>query len=534
MTGRAGTSRDRPPRDRGRAWRWLAWCAGALLCVTQYAAQRTLWVDELALTRNILDRPLADLVTRPLAFDQVAPAGFLVLQKGVVATLGDSELALRAVPFAMALAALALVGALGRVLIGGWASAIPVLLLGGSGRMIWLSSQAKQYSTDLAVTAALLLVAVTVPAWRTRGRWRWLALLVGLVAPWLSQPSIFSLSAALLGVVLDDRRPGQSPHRFTRRLVAAWAVSALAAVIVARARVTPETMSFMRAYWAAGFAPIPPMGWGDLKWPLHVVRLLVRDIVNGAWSYTYLGVAALGGWELFRRSRTTALVLVLPMAAAFGAATLRLYPLADRLAFFLSPIVVVLMGAGIAAVARGLAELRGSLRPAALLLVALPAVPLLDHRPPYAIQHLSPLLGTLRQQLRPGDRVYVPYGGWQAWTHYAPRAGIAADVILGRCHDRDLAAYGAETERLQGASRGWILFVPAGRLQDASVILRHADRLGTPRAHWVREDRDAAGRPRTVALYLYDLHPVADGQGGRPTPSLAATAAGCRGAAVDR
>lgn len=528
-------------REGGRtvAWSWLewslfAWCIGASLSLGQFSSRRTLWLDELALTRSILDRTVAELIVRPLDFDQVAPAGFLLVQKGLVAAFGASEYVLRAFPLAMALAALALVVGLGRTVLGGWAASLPVLLLGCSPRMIWLSSQAKQYSTDVAATAGLLLVALTVPRWRERSRVRLALLLAGMVAPWMSQPSVFALAAAAVGLGLKDWRQERRLRPFTVLAVGAWVVSASAALLVARARVTPETMTFMRAYWEAGFAPIPPAGWGELKWPLHVLRRLVGNFVDGWASYVYLGVAALGAWEISRRSRATALVLLLPVAAAFGAAALRQYPLEGRLAFFLSPIAAVLMGAGIAGIARRPEGPRWIVRPTVLVLIALPVLAVLRRPPPYAIHHLTPLLGTLRDQLQPGDRVYVPYGGWQAWTHYAPQAGIGADVILGRCHDRDFAAYASEVEQLQGASRGWILFVPAGHLEDASVILRRADQLGTERARWVREDRDAGGAPRPIALYLYDLHPAAEASTPREAAPASSTAAECRGAAVDR
>lgn len=529
-------------RERGRtvAWSWLAWCIGASLSLWQFGSRRTLWLDELALTRSILDRTVTDLVARPLDFDQVAPAGFLLVQKGIVAAFGASEFALRAFPLAMALSALALVVGLGRTVLRGWAASLPVFLLGCSPPMIWLASQAKQYSTDIAATAGLLLVALTVPRWRERPRVRLAVLLAGILAPWFSQPSVFALASAAVGLGFEDwrrERRERWPRPFTVLTVGAWVVSASAALLIARARVTPETMQFMRVYWEAGFAPIPPTRWQDLKWPLYVLRRLVENFVDGWASYVYLGVAALGVWEVSRRSRATAFVLLLPVASAFGAAALRQYPLEGRLAFFLSPVVAVLMGAGVAGLAglvRRREGLRWIVRPAVLVLIALPMIGVLRHPPPYAIHHLTPLLATLRDQLQPGDRVYVPYGGWQAWTHYAPHTGIGADVILGRCHDRDFAAYGSEVQQLQGATRGWILFVPAGQLEDASVILRRADQLGAERARWVREDRDDRGEPRTIALYLYELHPAADASAPRQAPPAPPTAAECRGAAVDR
>src|SRR4051795_10149780 len=42
-----------------------------------YVTQPSLWLDEVAITRNLIDRSLWQLLTVPLDFAQVAPKGFL-------------------------------------------------------------------------------------------------------------------------------------------------------------------------------------------------------------------------------------------------------------------------------------------------------------------------------------------------------------------------------------------------------------------------------------------------------------------------
>lgn len=519
---------------RERSLRWMAWIVGTALCLSQFVSTRSFWVDELAVVRNLVDRRFGELVSQPLDYDQVAPVGFLTIEKAVVAAFGPTEFALRAYPFAMALVALALVGGLGRVVVGGWASAIPVLLLGSSAQMIWLSTQVKQYSTDAAVTAALLLVGVTVPTWRERARWRRSVLLLGVVGSWLSQPAVFSLAAVALALVVDDWRRARRLSPFTLGVAFTWGLSGIASLVSARARVAPETMEFMRRYWHAGFAPIPPTSWDDWKWPIYTLRMLVRAAVNGGWSYAYLGVAVLGGWVLWRRSRVTAVVLLFPLGAAFVAAAARQYPLSGRLAFFLSPLVATLLGAGIDGMVRWWRAPRVARVALGVLLVVPPLGMLAWRPPPYTTQHVRPLLETLRANIRPGDRVYVPYGGWQAWSHYAPAMGITADVVIGTCHGIAFDGYAREVERLHGATRAWILFIPAGKLQRADDILRIADRLGTRRGSWVLGGRDAQGVVREISLSLYDMTPVAGGPDSSFHDVPSPPADECRGAAVNR
>src|ERR687898_3079500 len=68
---------------------------GVALRVWPYAANTSLFLDEILVASNITGLPLVDLVTKPLALDQVAPGGFLLMEKLSVLLLGPSELALR-------------------------------------------------------------------------------------------------------------------------------------------------------------------------------------------------------------------------------------------------------------------------------------------------------------------------------------------------------------------------------------------------------------------------------------------------------
>ena len=54
---------------------------GAALRLWQWGAEGSLWLDEIVLSRNILSRSVSELVQYPLAFDQVAPLGFLAAVK---------------------------------------------------------------------------------------------------------------------------------------------------------------------------------------------------------------------------------------------------------------------------------------------------------------------------------------------------------------------------------------------------------------------------------------------------------------------
>jgi hypothetical protein len=72
--------------------------AGAALRLWQYAGNASLWLDELALARNIVDEHLGTLLAGRLDYNQVAPPGFLFCEKIAATLLGPSEAALRLFP----------------------------------------------------------------------------------------------------------------------------------------------------------------------------------------------------------------------------------------------------------------------------------------------------------------------------------------------------------------------------------------------------------------------------------------------------
>ena len=94
-----------PARRRGIAL--ALGTAGALLRLWQYFGRGTLWIDEAAIARNVLARSPAALL-QPLDFAQIAPKGFLLIEKLAVDTFGASDRVLRLYAILTALAALPL------------------------------------------------------------------------------------------------------------------------------------------------------------------------------------------------------------------------------------------------------------------------------------------------------------------------------------------------------------------------------------------------------------------------------------------
>src|SRR5262245_43983586 len=127
---------------------------GAVLRVWQYAANTSLWLDEIALAQGILQLDLRPLLTSPLPYDQLAPTGFLLLQKLAVMGLGPTEYALRLVPFTCSLIALLLFARVAARLLEGIGPLVAVALFATGTSFIVFSAIVKQYAIDVCVAVS--------------------------------------------------------------------------------------------------------------------------------------------------------------------------------------------------------------------------------------------------------------------------------------------------------------------------------------------------------------------------------------------
>ncbi|MCA1686187.1 MAG: hypothetical protein LC745_09460, partial [Planctomycetia bacterium] len=76
---------------------WVIVGLGILFRVAQYAADPSYWLDETSLAANIIPTHRRGIFD-PLSNSQLAPPGFLALERLACAVLGGTRLALRVIP----------------------------------------------------------------------------------------------------------------------------------------------------------------------------------------------------------------------------------------------------------------------------------------------------------------------------------------------------------------------------------------------------------------------------------------------------
>lgn len=463
---------------------------GAVLRLWQYLANSSLWIDELALTRNIIDRPAVALLA-PLDYAQAAPIGFLFVEKGITTVFGTGEYALRAFPLACGLASLVLFWAVAQRILSGWAVPFGVGLFSVGIPFIYFSSQVKQYSSDVAAALVLLLLALDLRSQgMSRRRATWLGF-TGAVIAWFSQTALFvmiGIGSGLLILVLIER--DRAAARSLSTTGALWLLSAAAVAALSLWSVSDLDREYFRWFWGEGFMPLLPNSLSDVAWlPRKLIWVFgafapglghTNGGLNYRWSPVFAAMLLYGYWVLWRKQRDAALFLLLPVVVAVGLSAVSLYPFTARLLAFLIPFLLLATAAGASHSLTNLPRSLQFLSPAALAVLAgAPIYAVATALPPSWVQHIRPVIAHVSQRLEAGDRIYVYSGAGLAFGYYAPRFGIPRDgVLLGRCSLADPRGYLRELDRLRGQKRVWFVATHEQRIGELELILGYLDQIG--------------------------------------------------------
>ncbi len=322
---------------------------GVFARIRQYTAAASYWYDEAYLLLNIFDKGFLELLG-PLRDDQAGPPIYLWCLRALYLGAGKSEWVMRMPALIASLLALGLMILAARRMLShiGWLWAVGLCAV--CHHAVDRGAEVKPYSWDFFFTLLVLFTAngclsASIPRDRLRAYVGLFAL--ALLAPWCSLPSVFVLGGASLSLLCHAVRSG------TRFHWAAWAgfnliclgsVGALHLLVLRHQR-TPS----LAAYWEPFY--------GDSSSFRALVAAMLGCVVKTAnYGSNGLGIpltvlAAVGGRMLWRRSPAQSLLLAGPVGLALIANSLHLYPLADRLTFFLVPCIFLLSAEAIGSLA---------------------------------------------------------------------------------------------------------------------------------------------------------------------------------------
>ena len=407
---------------------YLAWflvLLGILVRTVQYLSNRSLWGDEVNLALNIIDRSYLEL-TQTLDYNQAAPLGFLWLEKLATQLFGNSEYALRLLPFIASLISLGVFYRLTRLYSSSLGGVIAIALFACGRYTLYFATELKPYSSDVAIALILFWLLGRVHH-RMLGVKKIIGLaILGSLTVWLSYPSVFMLAG------LEAWNLTASSKRWYKIIInrigiyLTWIVSfSLFYFVTIADTLTNEDLS---SSWSARY----PDSFGDILWLFDALGRFFYHPMGFLGITDGIGIFAfiVGCVAWYRRDRRIFIALTAPFIVTIFAAYLRQYPFRDRLVLFLAPLGMLIVAEGIALLLTQLKKINlangyrcwlfGLLGIVCLYGLTVPAISrasnFIIH--PEVKHEVRPVVEYVAAQYQPGDKIYVDAGAVQAFAYY--------------------------------------------------------------------------------------------------------------------
>lgn len=491
-------------------WQTLAWTfiifAVAVRSV-QYLSNRSLWIDEATLALNIIERSFSGLFL-PLANNQAAPVGFLLIERVAIQLFGDSEYSLRLFPFVCGTGSILLFYTLARSCLSVKATAVAVALFAVSDNLIYFSSEVKQYSSDVLVAILLSLVGVCTLGREITQRRALLLAVAGGTAIWFSHPSVFVLSGVGATLMLFALRGRQWKRAATLGSVGVFWIACFAASYFVSLKGIGSN-DYLEEVWGGrrSFMPLPPTSLSDLQWFTLTFFRVFNNGLRASFPLLAAAVFLAGAFSMIRKRKRELLLVISPAVFALLASGLHQYPFARRLLLFLVPALILYIAEG--------AEYIGKLKPPYTAVGALAVASLLIVGPliaasllfvhPTTREEIRPAIEYVENRRQPGDILYLYYGSIPAFDYYKSKFAIAeADYIVGIAarddwENQSNQTYVADLEKLLGNNRVWVLFSHVRSFKGVNegvFFLKYLDSNGQRLDEFLVDGASA---------YLYDL-----------------------------
>ena len=467
---------------------WL----GIVVRVVQYLSNRSLWGDEVNLALNIIDRSYLEL-TQTLDYNQAAPLGFLWLEKLATQIFGNSEYALRLLPFIASIASLGVFYRLTRLYSSSLAGVIAIALFACGRYLLYFATELKPYSSDVAIALILFWLLTQVRHRLLEVKEAAGVAILGSLAIWLSYPSIFMLAGLSAWNLLTASRKRCYSIIVNRiGIYFTWIISfGLFYFATIANTLTNEDLS---SSWSDRY----PDSFGDILWLFDALGRFFYHPLGFSGIGDGIGIFAfiVGCCAWYRRDRGVFLALTAPFAVTILAAYLRQYPFRDRLVLFLAPLGILIIAEGIALLLIQLRKIDSSDRPkwtwlfSLLGIICLCAltVPAISRASNFVIHpelkhEVKPVVEYVASEYRSADKIYVYAGAIQAFTYYVELKDYSdLDYVYGSANfsqkgsiDEKRSEFASEIEPLRG-NRVWFVF--RAETDEELAALNYLDLVG--------------------------------------------------------
>ncbi len=398
---------------------------GAALRLRHYFDNCSLWLDESWVAVEIAGRSILEIICTP---PYNPPLGFSLAEKFSILLLGNHEYGLRIFSLLASLVSLILFFSLVRKCVEKAVVPIALIFFSTTAPFIYQSAQVKQYSSDVCMVLILYVLTERARAKDFSPQIMRLLGMVGAVALWISNSSIFVLAAIALtwigkfGFQRDWKKLGRLSCSF---VFWAWSFAALYFLSLKRVTHNQELLTM----WVDAFAPASLFSVEGWRWFKNSLEAIFIDPGGFILPFIPQCFFLLGGIVFFLKDRERFFLFILPFLLVIAAAVFHTYPLKGRLLLFLLPGLMIFIARGISGLWKMYSNATGlrksgtlgyflAVAPAVCLLVSMLGPAVFSLGSGYCKYDSRAIMRYLKENYVAGDRFFFNSGALYPFWYY--------------------------------------------------------------------------------------------------------------------
>ena len=459
---------------------------------------------------NIVDRSYAELLS-PLDYDQVAPIGFLFIQKFFSQTLGKNELVYRLFPFICSLSSLALFVKIVKNNFKQNVVIISTALFALSDYLIRYSAEAKQFGCDLTITLLLYFMLDRIQDKKRLSFDHLFFGIIGAFAVWLSHPSVFVMAGVGSCLFYTALKEWDLKKVLWILCIITFWVFSFAIFYYAVYFDNDGIINREQSHFSHYFLPLKFWTISGIQWLLATFFYLFLD----PGGFAFRGLAAfsflVGVRALYSENRIWLLFLMSPVIIALAISGLKIYPFRGRLLMFLMPAIIIFVALGVEYIRQQSCKINHVI---GIVLIALIFMhPILNNLQNLAtgdvnkttvVEDIKPILSYIKENKKKDDILYIYYSAKTAFDFYHQEYELEQmKSIIGVRSRGNTANYEKQIKDLSGNDRVWFLF--------SHVYPFYYNQKGITEERIIVEQLNSIGKKndqlksRGASVYLYDL-----------------------------
>ncbi|MCB9251750.1 MAG: glycosyltransferase family 39 protein [Flavobacteriales bacterium] len=439
------------------AWGFLLLALG--LVFFNFLSFRSLWSDEAKLALNITDRSWTGLL-KALDHNQVAPIGYLMLEKTFSLIFGNSDWSMRIVSIVSFFVSVYFFLSITVFIFKDKLTSLyATTFYATTILVVSYSAEVKQYMTDVVVGLTLTYYAILYIEGKLKDKW-WLYSIIGVIAIWLSNVAVLLLFLIGLYILYTEFKASKRNYSFILKVPGSWLISFIF-YYYAFIDGHPST-KFMVEYWqnAGAFISHDVLDATFYRSVSSKFTLFFEMMNFSVYSMVFLPFPVIGLYKLYRKVPGYFYLLISPFVLHLIIAYFKIYPFSKRMILYQFPNFVLILFYGFSVILNFFQKYK-ALNFLFPLLISSNIFMLFRYGFPIEKEEIKKSMSYIRSNYTEGEKIYVYYGATPAFQFYrdlfGPETGITdKDIVLTSSNRNNWSKYQKPISGLN--SSVWILF----------------------------------------------------------------------------